>query len=112
MSGKKKYIEKTLAKKAKTLQDLDSGMSMRVCVTKYYVFVGTIVNWKKNKSEIISFIYEFTSLSQKRPARVNDNGKVIDEEFTNGSPMLVVETFPFLAQFCKPKLYKWRPALV
>jgi hypothetical protein len=27
------------------------------------------------------------------------------KEFTNGLPMLVVETFPFLAQFCKPKLY-------
>jgi len=34
------------------------------------------------------------------------------KEFTNGSPMLVVETFPFLAQFCKPKLYKWRPTMV
>jgi hypothetical protein len=31
------------------------------------------------------------------------------KEFTNGSPTLIVKTFPFLAQFCKPKLYKWRP---
>jgi hypothetical protein len=38
-----------------------------------------IVNWKKNKSEIISSIYEFTSLSQKKLAWVNDNNKVIDE---------------------------------
>ncbi len=67
---------------------------------------------KKNKSEIISSIFEFTSLSQKRPARVSSNGKVIDEEFMNGLPTLVVETFPFLAQFCKPKLYKWWPTLV
>jgi len=79
MSGKRKYIEKTLAEKAKTLQDLDSGMSMRTCATKYSVFVSTIINWKKNKSEIISSIFEFTSLYQKRPARVSDNGKVIDE---------------------------------
>jgi hypothetical protein len=35
---------------------------------------------EKNKSEIISSIYEITSLSQKRPAQVNDNGKVIDEK--------------------------------
>jgi hypothetical protein len=34
---------------------------------------------EKNKSEIISFIYEFTSLSQKRHAQVSGNGKVIDE---------------------------------
>jgi hypothetical protein len=62
MSGKKKYTEKTLAEKAKALQDLDNGMSMRACVAKYSIFVGTIVNWKKNKSEIISFISKFTSL--------------------------------------------------
>jgi hypothetical protein len=62
MSGKRKYTEKTLAEKAKALQDLDSGMSVRACTAKYSVFVGTIVNWKKNKSEIISFIFEFTSL--------------------------------------------------
>jgi hypothetical protein len=79
MSGKRKYIEKTLAEKAKALQDLDSGMSVRACVAKYSVFVGTIVNWKKNKSEIISSISKFTSLSQKRPARVSGNDKVIDE---------------------------------
>jgi transposase len=63
MSGKKKYIEKTLTEKVKALQDLDSGMSMRACVAKYSVSVGTIVNWKKNKSEIISSIFECTSLS-------------------------------------------------
>ncbi len=63
MSGKKKYTEKTLAKKAKALQDLDSGMFVRACATKYSVSVGTIVNWKKNKSEIINSIFEFTSLS-------------------------------------------------
>jgi hypothetical protein len=44
MSGKKKYTEKTLAKKAKTLQDLDSGMSVRACNVKYFVSVGTIIN--------------------------------------------------------------------
>jgi hypothetical protein len=44
MSGKIKYTEKTLAEKAKTLQDLDSGMSLRACAAKYFVFVGTIVN--------------------------------------------------------------------
>jgi len=68
MNGKKKYTEKTLAKKAKTLQDLDSGMFVRACAAKYSVSVGTIINWEKNKSEIISSIFEFTSLSQKRPA--------------------------------------------
>jgi transposase len=62
MSGMKKYTEKTLAKKAKTLQDLDSGMFVRTCATKYSVSVGTIINWKKNRSEIINFIFEFTSL--------------------------------------------------
>jgi hypothetical protein len=79
MSGKRKYTEKTLVEKAKALQDLDSGMFVRTCAAKYYVSVDMIVNWKKNKSEIISSIFEFTSLSQKRPARVNNNGKVIDE---------------------------------
>ncbi len=34
------------------------------------------------------------------------------KKFTNGLPMFIVKTFPFLAQFCKPKLYKWRPTLV
>jgi hypothetical protein len=34
------------------------------------------------------------------------------KKFTNGLLTLIVETFPFLAQFCKPKLYKWRPTLV
>jgi hypothetical protein len=79
MSGKKKYTEKTLAKKAKTLQDLESGMFVRACVAKYYVSVSTIINWKNIKSEIISSIFEFTSLSQKRLARVSGNGKVINE---------------------------------
>jgi hypothetical protein len=63
MSGKRKYTEKTLAEKAKALQDLDSGMYVRACAAKYFVSVGTIVNWKKNKSEIINSIFEFTSLS-------------------------------------------------
>jgi len=63
MNGKRKYTEKTLAEKAKALQDLDSGMSVKACAAKYFVFVGTIVNWKKNKSEIISSIFEFPSLS-------------------------------------------------
>jgi hypothetical protein len=44
MSGKRKYTKKTLAKKAKTLQDLDNGMFVRACVAKYFVFIGTIVN--------------------------------------------------------------------
>jgi len=44
MSGKKKYTEKTLAEKAKALQDLDSGMSMRACTAKYFVSIGTIIN--------------------------------------------------------------------
>ncbi len=65
MSGKRKYTEKTLVKKAKALQDLDNGMSMRTCTTKYSISVGTIINWKKNKSEIISSIFEFTSFSKK-----------------------------------------------
>ncbi len=34
------------------------------------------------------------------------------KKFTNGLPTLVVETFPFMAHFCKPKIYKWRPSLV
>jgi transposase len=63
MNGKRRYTKKTLVKKAKALQDLDSGMSMRACAAKYSVFVGTIINWKKNKSEIINSIFEFTSLS-------------------------------------------------
>jgi hypothetical protein len=67
MSGKRKYTKKPLPEKPKTLQDLDSGMSVKACAAKYFVFVDTIVNWKKNKSEIISFISEFTSLFQKRP---------------------------------------------
>ncbi len=54
-------------------------MYVRACAAKYSVSVGRIVNWKKNKSEIISSISEFTSFSQKRPARVSGNGKVIDE---------------------------------
>jgi gas vesicle protein len=87
MSGKRKYTEKTLAEKAKALQDLDSGMSMIACITKYSVSISTIVNWKKNKSEIISSISEFTSLSQKKPMQVSNNGKVTDERvhewFTN-----------------------------
>jgi len=58
MSGKRKYTEKTLAEKAKTLQDLDSGMYVRTCAAKYSVSVGTIINWKNNKSEIISSIFE------------------------------------------------------
>jgi len=79
MSGKRKYTEKTLAKEARTLQDLDSGMSVRACDVKYFVFVSTIINWENNKSEIISSILEFTSLFQKRLARVSGNNKVIDE---------------------------------
>jgi hypothetical protein len=63
MSGKRKYTEKTLAEKVKALQDLDNGMFVRACTTKYYVFVGTIVNWKKNKNKIISSIFKFTNLS-------------------------------------------------
>jgi transposase len=80
MNGKRRYTKKTLVEKAKALQDLDSGMSMRACAAKYSVFVGTIINWKKNKSEIISSIYEFTNLFQKRLAQVSGNGKVIDEK--------------------------------
>jgi hypothetical protein len=79
MSGKRNYAKKTLAEKAKTLQDLDIGMSVRACAAKYSIFVSTIVNWKKNKSEIINSISEFTSLFQKRPVQVSDNSKVIDE---------------------------------
>jgi hypothetical protein len=32
MNGKIKYTKKTLAEKAKALQDLDSGMSLKACV--------------------------------------------------------------------------------
>jgi hypothetical protein len=71
--------EITLVEKAKALQYLDSGMFVKACAAKYSVFVGMIVNWKKNKSEIISSISEFISLSQKRPTRVSGNSKVIDE---------------------------------
>jgi transposase len=80
MSGKKKYTKKTLVEKAKTLQDLDSGMSVKACATKYSVSISTIVNWKKNKNKIISCISEFTSLYQKRHAQVSNNNKVIDEK--------------------------------
>jgi hypothetical protein len=62
-------------------------MSVRACTAKYSVCVGTIVNWKKNKNDIISSIYEFTNLFQKRLAQVSGNGKVINEKvyewFTN-----------------------------
>ncbi len=44
MSGKRKYTEKTLAEKAKALQDLDSGMSVKACAAKYFVSVDTIIN--------------------------------------------------------------------
>jgi hypothetical protein len=54
-------------------------MSVRVCIAKYFVSVDTIVNWKQNKSEIISSISEFRGRSQKKLARVSDNDKVIDE---------------------------------
>jgi len=77
MSGKRKYTEKTLVEKAKALQDLDNGMFVKACIVKYYVSVDTIINWKKKKSEIINSIFEFTSLSHKRLARIN--GKVINE---------------------------------
>jgi hypothetical protein len=112
MSGKRKYTEKTFAKKAKALQDLDSGMSVRACAAKYSISVGTIVNWKKNKSKIISFISEFTSLSQKDLRESAATARSQMKEFTNGLLTLIVETFSFLAQFCKSKLYKWRPTLV
>jgi hypothetical protein len=44
MSGLRKYTEKTLVEKAKALQDLHNGMSVRACVAKYFVFVDTIIN--------------------------------------------------------------------
>jgi hypothetical protein len=44
MNGKRKYTEKTLAEKAKTLQNLDSGMFVRACPAKYSISVGTIIN--------------------------------------------------------------------
>jgi hypothetical protein len=44
MSGKRKYTGKTLVEKAKALQDLDSGMSVRACVAKYFVSIDMIVN--------------------------------------------------------------------
>jgi len=44
MSGKRKYTENTLAEKAKTLQDLDSGMSVGAYATKYSVSVDMIIN--------------------------------------------------------------------
>jgi transposase len=47
MNGKRKYTEKTLVEKAKALQYLDSGMSMKACAAKYSVSVGMIINWKK-----------------------------------------------------------------
>jgi hypothetical protein len=64
---KEKVHQKTLAEKAKALQDLDSGMSVRTYTAKYFVSIGMIVNWKKNKSEIISSISEFISLFKKKP---------------------------------------------
>jgi len=66
MSGKRKYIEKTLTEKAKTLQDLDSEMSLRSCAAKYFIFVGKIINWKNNKSKIRISIFEFISFSHKK----------------------------------------------
>jgi transposase len=57
MNGKRKYFEKTLAEKAKALQNLDSGMFVRACAAKYSISISTIINWKKNKSKIISFIF-------------------------------------------------------
>jgi hypothetical protein len=75
-----KIHQKQLAMKAKALQDLDNGMSVRACVTKYFISVNMIINWKKNKSKIISSISEFVSLSQKRLAQVIGNSKVIDEK--------------------------------
>jgi hypothetical protein len=44
MNGKRKYTKKTLADKAKALQDLDSGMSVRACIAKHSVSIGMIVN--------------------------------------------------------------------
>jgi uncharacterized protein YjcR len=52
MSGKRKYTEKILAEKAKTLQDLDNGMFVRACAAKYFVSVDTIVKWKRRKARL------------------------------------------------------------
>jgi len=35
---------------------------VRACIVKYSVSVYTIINWKKNKSEIINSIFEFINL--------------------------------------------------
>jgi hypothetical protein len=112
MNGKRKYIEKTLAKKAKTLQDLDSGMFVKACAAKYFVFVGTIINWKNNKSEIISSIFEFTSLSHKRFPQVSSNSKVIDERVYKWFVNARCRNIPVSSPILQTKAYKWWPTLV
>jgi len=112
MNGKRKYIEKTLAKKAKTLQDLDSGMFVKACAAKYFVFVGTIINWKNNKSEIISSIFEFTSLSHKRFPQVSSNSKVIDERVYEWFVNARCRNIPVSSPILQTKAYKWWPTLV
>jgi len=108
MSWKRKYTEKTLAEKAKALQDLDSGMSMGACVIKYSVSVSMIINWKKNKSKIVSSIFEFTSLFQKRPTRVNGNGKVIDERVYEWFANVHCQNIPVFGPILQTKaLIEW-----
>ncbi len=74
-----KVHRKNISREGQSIARFGHGMSVKACSAKYFVFVDTIINWKKNKSEIISSISKFTTLSQKRLARVSDNGKVIDE---------------------------------
>ncbi len=57
MNGKRKYTEKTLVEKAKALQYLDSGMSMKACAAKYSVSVGMIINWKKKQKRDYKFYF-------------------------------------------------------
>jgi len=99
----KKVHRKNISREAKALQDLDSGMSVRACVAKYFIFVDTIVNWEKNKSEIISSISEFTSLSHKRLAQVSSNGKVIDEKVYEWFPNARCQNIPIFGPILQTK---------
>jgi hypothetical protein len=65
MNGKRKYTKK-ISREGQNIARFGHGMSMRACVAKHSVSISMIVNWKKNKSEIISFISKFTSLSLKK----------------------------------------------
>jgi hypothetical protein len=63
MNGKIKYTKKTLAEKAKALQDLDSGMSLKACVQITLSLSVQLSTRKRTRVRFISSIFEFTSLS-------------------------------------------------